>query len=92
MANPSCFVDAEAPPGGFYCTKRDVSIFFDTLRLPDELRPFTGQPPVRVRELMCVGGMSLADVRSCAADTVGENLSLDMMLAPAHTCWPMKFS
>eukprot|EP00439_Symbiodinium_sp_Y106_P070151 s430_g12.t1 len=56
LASPSSFLDVEIQPGErIYFSKRDASTFFDSLRVPEQLRTWFGQPPVTVEELLDAG-------------------------------------
>ena len=53
LASPSAFVALELGPSQVLrVSKRDGRCFFDQLRLPKELEPFMGRPPLTVGELV----------------------------------------
>ena len=93
LANPACFVDIQAKKGEqLYFSKRDVSTCFDTIKAPDSLQKWFGQPPVTLGELAALSGRSLQDLSVFVVDDDEKPLQPDKLLFPASTVWRMGFS
>ncbi|CAE7547923.1 unnamed protein product [Symbiodinium natans] len=90
LASPSSFLDVEIQPGErLFFSKRDASTFFDSLRVPEQLRTWFGQPPVTVEELLDAG-LSFEHILDYKDGE--DSLALNSVLFPVHTVWPMGFS
>ena len=91
LANPSSFLDVEIQPGQqVFFSKRDASIFFDVLQVPQELQTWFGQPPLYVSELIA-GGLNMSNIASFG-NLLEDQLTPDTQLFPVHAVWPMGFS
>ena len=90
LASPSSFLDVEIQPGErIYFSKRDASTFFDSLRVPEQLRTWFGQPPVTVEELLDAG-LSFEHILDYKDGE--DSLARRSVFFPVHTVWPMGFS
>ncbi|CAE7480188.1 unnamed protein product, partial [Symbiodinium pilosum] len=93
LANPSSFLDLHVGTDTpvFY-SKRDAETFFDVLKVPDELCPWFGQPPLSAGELMQAGNFTVELLASLTDDLHGSSLREDDLLVPVSMVWPMGFS
>ena len=93
LANPSSFLDLHVGTDmPVWYSKRDAETFFDVLKVPDELCPWFGQPPLSARELMQAGNFTMELLASLTDDLHGSSLHEDDLLVPVSTVWPMGFS
>ena len=80
-----------APGEVLLFSNRDAATFFDTLRVPAELRSWFGQPPVTAKELTAAG-MSFEDIHSMCDDRPVDGVKPGLQLFPVHGAWPMGLS
>ena len=91
LASPTALLDLEASvKSPVHLSKRDARCLFDQLHLDEALQPWMGRPPVRVRELLSVGGVTWAELATFLADT--QHVSDHQLLYPASCVWPMGFA
>ena len=91
LASPTALLDLEATTARpVHLSKRDARCLFDQLRIGEALQPYMGRPPVRVRELLSVGGLSRRELAACLADV--DRASDHHLVYPASCVWPMGFS
>ena len=65
IATPEVFPNTEIGLDELlYVSKRDASVYFDQLMLPSPLRLWFARPPLRMRDLIKLGGISEAEVRA----------------------------
>ena len=92
LANPSSFLDLELSSGSTVLySKRDASTYFDSLAVPQDMRPWFGQPPVAVEELV-EQGMTMEEIEQLCDDVPEASLVASSELFPVHSIWPMGFS
>ena len=91
LPSPSALLDLECCAGSPYLmSKRDGRCLFDQLKLPKQLQQWMGRPPVRVRELIKTGLMSLEGLKTYTPP--GCHFQEHTLLYPVSCVWPMGFS
>ena len=91
LVSPSAFLGLEASAAApLTISKRDGRCLFDQLRVPCQMRPYLGRPPVRVNDLIGTGKVSLYDIRRSGPSLGG--VSGSTLLYPRSRVWPMGFS
>ena len=89
LASPTALLNLEVGPDQYiYVCKRDARVYFDQLRLPEELRRFFGRPAVRAGDLARFGGVSWCEIK----DMIGYDVADQTLLYPLCTSFPMGFS
>ena len=88
---PSSLLGLQTTPDApFYLCKRDGKVMFDQMRLPVELRSFSGQPGVTLQELLAVSDCDLALLEQSWAGST--KLVHATLLFPRACTWRMGFS
>jgi len=75
-----------------YFSKRDAQAYFDQLRLPPNLRPFFGRPPVRADRLCRALGCSISDLAAFEDGPSGPPFKSRDRVSLVNRTWAMGFS
>ena len=91
LAIPCSFPRLEVAPGSrLLMSKKDCRCFFDQLALPKAIQPFTGRPPILIKELIDICGMTSDEIASFLPD--GARARPDDVYYPVSRVWCMGFA
>ena len=91
LASPTALAHIETTPSTrLFVSKRDMRAYFDQLALLEQLRPYFGRPPVRLRDILAYG-------ETCEEELFGLDPALAIcdrstLLYPLCTTWPMGYA
>ena len=95
LCNPSVFTHLRASDERpLYLSSRDCRSCFEQLALPEQLREYMAQQPIRCAHLV-KRGISMMDLRQCFDDLptpLSGTALMDMVAYPVACTWPQGFS